>query len=268
MSVGKVSFRGVETPAPQPQIQEQTKISSQSPEVDEEKSNAAKYMIGATALAGVVALGIAGYKGHLGEGVQKFLGGAKKVAEKEASKAAESTAGAASGSAAKAEKYTTEGLSAMSEKNIQELSDDEMKKLITTITSDDEPVFRLFYQKVLSSAPKEGRKNQSVEKFVRQISIIRKFMDRNASPEEIAHNKYMLGKDSPLLKKINDLTIKDYIDISKIKGVKTSEEELNTLSMLNPEMKFVEFNKEAKILPESFDFETSIMDNISKFIVA
>lgn len=266
MSVGKVTFRGVEAPQPQPQTPEQTKVSFQGQEVDEEKSNAAKYMIGAAALAGVVALGIAGYKGHLGEGVQKFLGGAKKAAEKEGSKAAESSTSAASGSAAKAEKYTAEELSAMSKKNISELSDDEMKKLITTITPDDEPVFSLFFQKALSSVPKEGRKNKSVEKFVRQFSIIRKFMDRNASPEEIAHNKYMLGKDSPLLKKINDLTIKDYIDISKIKGFKTSEEELNTLSMLNPEMKFVEFNKEAKIFPESFDFETSIMDNISKIM--
>jgi len=81
MSVGKVTFRGVEAPQPQPQTPEQTKVSFQGQEIDEEKSNAAKYMIGAAALAGVVALGIAGYKGHLGEGIQKFLGGAKKVTE-------------------------------------------------------------------------------------------------------------------------------------------------------------------------------------------
>lgn len=49
--------------------------------MDEEKSNAAKYMIGATALAAVIGLGIAGRRGHLGEGIQKLLGGAKKSAD-------------------------------------------------------------------------------------------------------------------------------------------------------------------------------------------
>jgi hypothetical protein len=47
---------------------------------DKQKSNAYKYMLGATALAGIVALGIAGYKGHFGESVQKLLGGAEKEA--------------------------------------------------------------------------------------------------------------------------------------------------------------------------------------------
>lgn len=51
------------------------------PEFDEEKSNASKLMLGATALAAVVGLGIAGYKGKLGKGVQEFLGGTKKAAE-------------------------------------------------------------------------------------------------------------------------------------------------------------------------------------------
>lgn len=50
------------------------------PEYDEEKSDASKLMLGATALAAVVGLGITGYKGKLGKGVQEFLGGAKKVA--------------------------------------------------------------------------------------------------------------------------------------------------------------------------------------------
>lgn len=50
------------------------------PEFDEEKSNASKLMLGATALAAVVGLGIAGYKGKLGKGVQKFFGETKKAA--------------------------------------------------------------------------------------------------------------------------------------------------------------------------------------------
>lgn len=63
--------------------------STPNPEVDEEKSNATKYMIGATALAAVVGLGIAGYKGKLGKGIQKFLGGAENAVEKGTQNASE-----------------------------------------------------------------------------------------------------------------------------------------------------------------------------------
>lgn len=56
---------------------------------DEEKSNAAKLMIGATAVATVAALGIAAYKGKFGKGVQKFLGGAEKTVEKNTENATE-----------------------------------------------------------------------------------------------------------------------------------------------------------------------------------
>lgn len=56
------------------------------PEFDEEKSNASKLMLGATALAAVVGLGIAGYKGKLGKGVQKFFGETKKAATNAAGK--------------------------------------------------------------------------------------------------------------------------------------------------------------------------------------
>lgn len=66
-----------------------------TPEVDEEKSNATKYMIGATALAAVIGLGVAGYKGKLGKSVQKFLGGAEKAVKDGAQNASES-AGSAS----------------------------------------------------------------------------------------------------------------------------------------------------------------------------
>ena len=57
------------------------------PDVDEEKSNATKYMIGATALAAVIGLGIAGYEGKLGKTVQEFLGGAEKATKNLAEKA-------------------------------------------------------------------------------------------------------------------------------------------------------------------------------------
>ncbi len=91
MSVEKVSFKGVEAPQLQPQEKLQFAFKGQENPVDEEKSNATKYMIGATALAGVIALGIAGYKGHLGEGIQKFLGGAEKAAKKESIKTSMTT---------------------------------------------------------------------------------------------------------------------------------------------------------------------------------
>ena len=58
--------------------------STPNSEVDEEKSNATKYMIGATALAAVIGLGIAGYKGKLGKGIQEFLGGAEKAVKDDA----------------------------------------------------------------------------------------------------------------------------------------------------------------------------------------
>ena len=63
------------------QIEEKESTVTQPQVVDEEKSNAAKYMIGATALATVIGLGIAGRKGKLGKNVQEFLGGAKKAGE-------------------------------------------------------------------------------------------------------------------------------------------------------------------------------------------
>ncbi len=63
---------------PKASLKSQQSFTSNS-EVDEEKSNATKYMIGATALAAVIGLGVAGYKGKLGKSVQKFLGGAEKA---------------------------------------------------------------------------------------------------------------------------------------------------------------------------------------------
>ena len=88
MQVSKISFNGVENIVPRAEKQ---KIAFQGDEIpaDNEKNNAAKYMIGAT-LAGLAVLGVLGYKGHLGEGIQKFLGGAKKAAQKEGSNASDS----------------------------------------------------------------------------------------------------------------------------------------------------------------------------------
>lgn len=73
---------------PKASLKSQQSFTSNS-EVDEEKSNATKYMIGATALAAVIGLGVAGYKGKLGKSVQKFLGGAEKAVEKGTQNASE-----------------------------------------------------------------------------------------------------------------------------------------------------------------------------------
>lgn len=64
----------------QQQPQNSSQNSNTSEPVDAEKSNAAKYMIGATTLATVIGLGIyAGYKGKLGKNIQKLLGGTEKA---------------------------------------------------------------------------------------------------------------------------------------------------------------------------------------------
>ncbi len=80
MPIDKIAYNSVETPIQDKQAikKEETKKTVET--ADKEKSNAAKYMIGATALAAVIGLGIAGRKGHLGEGVQRLLRGAKKSA--------------------------------------------------------------------------------------------------------------------------------------------------------------------------------------------
>lgn len=77
MAIGKITFRGVELPKEQPKA----KVENNAPEVDEKMSTATKCMIGASAIAGLVMLGIAGRNGYFGKGVQKMLGGVKKNAD-------------------------------------------------------------------------------------------------------------------------------------------------------------------------------------------
>lgn len=81
MSVGKVSFANVDySRYAQPvnfKSSEEQPI-AQQPNSDEKMSDAAKWAVGATALAGVITLGILGYKGHLGGSIQKFMGGIDK----------------------------------------------------------------------------------------------------------------------------------------------------------------------------------------------
>ena len=92
MSIDKITFSGVETSTQVKQEIKKEETEKTIDTVDEEKSNAAKYMIGATAIAAVIGLGIAGRRGHLGEGIQKLLGGAKKSAD-DIAKASEKNGG-------------------------------------------------------------------------------------------------------------------------------------------------------------------------------
>ena len=62
----------------QQQPQNSSQNSNTSESVDTEKSNAAKYMIGATALATIIGVGIAGYKWKSGKSAQKLLGEAEQ----------------------------------------------------------------------------------------------------------------------------------------------------------------------------------------------
>lgn len=72
----KISFRA--------KTNEKPIISNDNEQSDDKKISAsAQLMIGATALASIISLGVAGYNGHLGKGVQKLLGGANKAAGKE-----------------------------------------------------------------------------------------------------------------------------------------------------------------------------------------
>lgn len=74
MSLDAVSAGFAKVNSTPQKIIEPSQSHTPKPEADEEKSKAALYMIGATALAAVVGLCIAGYKGKLGkctQGVQK-----------------------------------------------------------------------------------------------------------------------------------------------------------------------------------------------------
>lgn len=73
MNVNNISHNGIRNYGNYYPYEQQNITSEQQPQEDKTKSNAAKYMIGATALAGLVALGVLGHKGYLGKDVQKFM---------------------------------------------------------------------------------------------------------------------------------------------------------------------------------------------------
>lgn len=118
-----------------------------NPEVDEEKSNATKYMIGATALAAVIGLGIAGYNGKLGKGIQKLLGGAEKAAEKGAKNAEDVVTDGSKKLAGEGVKGTEETVTAGSEK----LTGEGVKKPAEEVNEVVKPKMRVKKRKVLET---------------------------------------------------------------------------------------------------------------------
>ena len=63
MSIGKISFKGIDSTSNIQEVKKQVNTSTPTEE-NKEKSNAAKYMIGATALAATIAVGIIGHKNN------------------------------------------------------------------------------------------------------------------------------------------------------------------------------------------------------------
>ncbi len=64
MSVGKILFKGIDSTSNIQEVKKEEVKPSPSTEENKEKSNATKYMIGATALAATIAVGIIGHKNN------------------------------------------------------------------------------------------------------------------------------------------------------------------------------------------------------------
>lgn len=64
MSVGKILFKGIDSTSNIQEVKKEEVKPSTSTEENKEKSNATKYMIGATALAATIAVGIIGHKNN------------------------------------------------------------------------------------------------------------------------------------------------------------------------------------------------------------
>lgn len=258
MTVERISFRGVES---MPQIKSQETPMTKAPEKDEEKSNAAKYMIGATALAGVVALGVAGYKGKLGKGIQKFLGGAEKSVEKEGSKAA----GAASGTAGeKIEKYTTQELEKLSSKQIKDLSPEEFEKALNTIFPDDEPVLAEVLGKLSKKIPQDEQ-TVTLGKFLHKFEVLHRYARMQVGTDGM---KKLLGTNSPLYKKLNELKIGDIVDAIPDKfSNELAQNKLNFLKMFDKEKPLVDLIKSTgEEIPKELDFNKSLLEHLDLIV--
>ena len=250
MTVERISFRGVES---MPQIKSQETPITKAPEKDEEKSNAAKYMIGATALAGVVALGVAGYKGKLGKGIQKFLGGA----EKEGSTAVET---ASEEAGAKIKKYTAKELEKLSSKQIKDLSPEEFEKALNTIFPDDEPVLAEVFGKLSKKIPLDEQ-TATLGKFLHKFEVLHRYARMQVGTDGM---KKLLGTNSPLYKKLNELKVGDIVDAIPDKfSNELAQNKLDFLKMFDKEKPLVDFIKSTgETIPKEVDFNKSLLEHL------
>lgn len=184
MQVGKISFRGGQAPVPQqPQeTQQQSKVSFKANPIDEEKSNATKYMIGATAIAGLVALGIAGYKGYLGKGIQKFLGGVDKATKNTAENLEngkfdpKQLTDIAENAMQKTKKLTSEQLTNILNKNVKDASEEEIVKAFFAKHPDEPGVFKDLLMKCVKELDRPGAESKvsdAIEQYMKNLANAR-----------------------------------------------------------------------------------------------
>lgn len=203
------------------------------------KDNTLKYAVGLGSLAAIIGLGIAGYKGKLGKTVQKWLGGAEKVVEKEAGNAAKGATGAD-----KLAKFSEEEMKTISGKVIKDLSDEEFSKLVNTMIGDDRPVIRQILDKT-KLLPEARKSNLTVENFTNIFNQSK----NEITPEMNLIIDSLTGKDSILLKQIKDITLGDLKQLinkfSKIKeiagkagyNINIYEDMIKAFDMLDSSMK-------------------------------
>ncbi len=253
MEISKIGFKGVENVPMQATVVEQKQTEQFE---DKEKSNAAKYMIGATALAGVIGLGIAGRKGHLGEGIQKFLGGAKKSASETASTAA----AAGSRTAPKVEKFTAEELEKISKKNIKDLTPEEYGKIIDTVISDDVPLLKELLKKHRANLA-QVKDDVPVKEVLDKIPVLQRYLRIKGIEPSF---KKVFGADSPLTKKLNELKIGEVLDCIPEK-MPIPEQYKGLISMLDRNKTVAEtcepFLPQIKQQGIELDFSKSLLDH-------
>lgn len=180
----------------------------------EKKDNTVKYAIGAGSVVALVGLGIAGYRGKLGKTIQKWLGGAKEVTS-------QVTSTSAKGKEKILAVFSDEELKNISNKYLQDLSEEEFTKLMNTLIGEDKPVIREIIDKS-GLVKKTEKASVSVGQLIAELNEqIAKIEQIPAAKEIISQ---LTGKNSILYKKLKDVTVKDFKPI--ITSIKSLDENI------------------------------------------
>lgn len=203
----------------------------------EKKDNTVKYAIGAGSVVALVGLGIAGYRGKLGKTIQKWLGGAKEVTS-------QVTSTSAKGKEKILAVFSDEELKNISNKYLQDLSEEEFTKLMNTLIGEDKPVIREIIDKS-GLVKKTEKASVSVGQLIAELNEqIAKIEQIPAAKEIISQ---LTGKNSILYKKLKDVTVKDFkpiITSIKIAGNHSDIlEDLDGFEMLPDSLKLVDIFK-------------------------